>query len=280
MKISNKISYPYPIWGWKDDYTLKKPDFDIIEEESDRDNYVFALSAKTTNPDIDKLIADEKAIYACVIDCSKSFYHDIQMSSDASFKVMVPRNEVIGKVEFKWMILAKEEISTFISSLLNDDYDGEASFPQGAMLAHIASFDINAEITDHPHSLDDIIVVMKNLDDNTVKVEFNKSKIVIRLPEDPLENFKLASNSHPHTMLASLYIKALAEGVNNLSDPNYADQDWAITLVDFIQSLEGYEDYESESQLSFNQCMEIAERILRYPYPEMLQEVATTELPQ
>jgi len=278
MKISNKISYPYPIWGWRDDYSLEKPSFDISEEETDRENYVFSLTAKTTNPDIDKLIEAGKAIYACVIDCSKSFYHDIQTSSDASFKVTVPRNMVVGKVEFKWMILAKEEISIFNSALLNDDYEGEASFPQGAMLAHIASFDINAEITDHPHTLGDIIVVMKNLDDDSVKVEYNKPKIIIRLPQEPLDNFTVAANSHPHTMFASLYVKALAEGIANLTEPGFSDLEWAVTLVDFIQALEGYEDYEPDNELTTAQCMEIAEKILRHPYPSMLQEVASHEI--
>ena len=57
MKINSKTSYPYPIWGWKDDYKSIIGEDDIkITEISDKDCFVFELELLAKNDDIEKLI--------------------------------------------------------------------------------------------------------------------------------------------------------------------------------------------------------------------------------
>ena len=70
MKINSKTVYPYPIWGWKDDYKVDNPEYRPIEDSdfSDKDNYRYELKLTSIHPDIQKLIDEKKAINACVID--------------------------------------------------------------------------------------------------------------------------------------------------------------------------------------------------------------------
>lgn len=169
MKINSNISYPYPIWGWKDDYksTINEEDI-LITEISDKDNFVYELELLAQNEDIERLIEQGKAIYACVGICQTTFHHYYFTSENAKFTIAIPRKEVNNKIELKWMVLTKEAIPDYQSSLLNDDYQGGATFPLGAMIGYITSFEINASICDELRSLDEIFVVVKNIESNDI----------------------------------------------------------------------------------------------------------------
>ena len=146
MKINKKTSYPYPIWGWSDDYTLKINEncFRITEIE-DKEDYIYNLELLVHNPDIDKCVDEGNAVYACSIDCASTFYHDFISSEDANFQIRIPRQSVNKKVEVKWMVIANKAITNYQSELLNSDYGGRASFPRGAMLAYITSLEVYPE---------------------------------------------------------------------------------------------------------------------------------------
>ena len=53
------------------------------------------------------------------------------------FQISIPRKDIVGEVEMQWIILAKQDIPEFYSETLNDDYQGHASFPLGAVIAEI-----------------------------------------------------------------------------------------------------------------------------------------------
>ena len=60
MKINSNTSYPYPIWGWKDDYKSTINDEDIlITEISDKDNFVYELELLAKNEDVERLIEQD-----------------------------------------------------------------------------------------------------------------------------------------------------------------------------------------------------------------------------
>lgn len=61
MKINSNTSYPYPIWGWKDDYKSTINDEDIlITEISDKDNFVYELELRAQNEDIKNSLSKGK----------------------------------------------------------------------------------------------------------------------------------------------------------------------------------------------------------------------------
>lgn len=283
MKINNKVSYAYPIWGWKDDYTIdiKDNDYSIVEI-SDKDNFVYELELKVHNKDIEALIETEKAVYACVASCSETYYHKFTPSKEAKFIISIPRREVSGLVRLQWMIIATEEIMGYESDKLNDDYQRKANFPFGAMIGYITSFEINAELSDNLRSLDDIMKVVKNKDTNKIEYDFSDRIIKIKLPEKQLEFFNDygSKSPYPSVMHSTIVFQALILAISKLHISN-EDYPWVYTLkqcIDVIDNpdIPSFEDVADEGY-NLEQCISIADIILKDPFMRMMGDIDTEE---
>lgn len=281
MKINSKISYPYPIWGWKDDYKSSINDEDIhITEISDKDNFVYELELTVQNEDIEKLIKEGKAIYACVGICPSTFRHFFFYSEKAKFTISIPRKEVNNNIELKWMILTKEAILDYQSSLLNDDYQGVATFPVGAMIGYITSFDINVTICDELRSLDEILVVVKNTESNEINYSFDDRKIKIKLPESQLNVFNNYGGKYPAIMHSTIVLQALVLAISRLKDEDDS-KDWVYILKQYIDVMESDNiptlDEIGDDGYSIEQSFEIANYILQDPVMRMFNDIEMTE---
>ena len=281
MKINSNTSYPYPIWGWKDDYKSTINDEDIlITEISDKDNFVYELELRAQNEDIEKLIEQGKAIYACVGICQTTFHHYYFTSENAKFTIAIPRKEVNNKIELKWMVLTKEAIPDYQSSLLNDDYQGFATFPLGAMIGYITSFEINASICDELRSLDEIFVVVKNIESNDIRYSFDERKIKVKLPESQLEIFNNYGGKYPAIMHSTIVYQALVLAITKLKDEDDS-KDWVYILKQYIDVMDSENipstDDAGDEGYTLEQAMEIANYILQDPVIRMFGDIKTAE---
>lgn len=281
MKINSNTSYPYPIWGWKDDYKSTINDEDIlITEISDKDNFVYELELRAQNEDIEKLIEQGKAIYACVGICQTTFHHYYFTSKKAKFTIAIPRKEVNNKIELKWMVLTKEAIPDYQSSLLNDDYQGFATFPLGAMIGYITSFEINASICDELRSLDEIFVVVKNIESNDIRYSFDERKIKVKLPESQLEIFNNYGGKYPAIMHSTIVYQALVLAITKLKDEDDS-KDWVYILKQYIDVMDSENipstDEAGDEGYTLEQAMEIANYILQDPVIRMFGDIKTAE---
>lgn len=281
MKINSNTSYPYPIWGWKDDYKSTINDEDIlITEISDKDNFVYELELRAQNEDIEKLIEQGKAIYACVGICQTTFHHYYFTSENAKFTIAIPRKEVNNKIELKWMVLTKEAIPDYQSSLLNDDYQGFATFPLGAMIGYIISFEINASICDELRSLDEIFVVVKNIESNDIRYSFDERKIKVKLPESQLEIFNNYGGKYPAIMHSTIVYQALVLAITKLKDEDDS-KDWVYILKQYIDVMDSENipstDEAGDEGYTLEQAMEIANYILQDPVIRMFGDIKTAE---
>lgn len=281
MKINSNTSYPYPIWGWKDDYKSTINDEDIlITEISDKDNFVYELELRAQNEDIEKLIEQGKAIYACVGICQTTFHHYYFTSENAKFTIAIPRKEVNNKIGLKWMVLTKEAIPDYQSSLLNDDYQGFATFPLGAMIGYITSFEINASICDELRSLDEIFVVVKNIESNDIRYSFDERKIKVKLPESQLEIFNNYGGKYPAIMHSTIVYQALVLAITKLKDEDDS-KDWVYILKQYIDVMDSENipstDEAGDEGYTLEQAMEIANYILQDPVIRMFGDIKTAE---
>lgn len=281
MKIKSNTSYPYPIWGWKDDYTSTIKDEDIvITEISNKDNFVYELELLAENDDIETLIANGSAFHACIGYCPSTFRQFCFYSNERKFQISIPRREVNETIKFNWMILTKDVITEFESSLLNSDYDGCASFPFGAMIGYITSFEINTTISDELRSLDEIFVVVKNTESNDIVYDLDNRKIRIKLPENQLKTFNNYGGKYPAIMHSTIVLQALILAISRLQD--YEDtKDWVYILKQYIDTMDSeqippFEDIEDEGY-NVEQCFEIANYILDKPIMRMLSDIEIIE---
>lgn len=286
MKISNTISYAYPIWGWKDDYTIDINEDDYsINDIGDKDYFKYELELKVHNKDIEALIADEKAIFACVVSCSETYYHKLTPSKEAKFTISIPRVEVSGLVRAQWMIIATQDIMGYESAFLNEDYQGKANIPLGAMIGYITSFEINAELSDNLRSLDDIMKIVKNKDNNKIEYRFEDSIIKIRLPERELEIFNDygSINPYPTVMHSTIVFQALVQAISKLHDaPEDDPRIWVYTLrqcIDLIDDddIPSLDEIVNEGGYNIEQCISIANSILKDPFIRLLGDIEKVE---
>lgn len=281
MKINPNTSYPYPIWGWKDDYkyTINEEDI-LITEISDKDSFVYELELLAQNEDIERLIEQGKAIYACVGICQTTFHHYYFTSKNAKFTIAIPRKEVNNKIELKWMVLTKEAIPDYQSSLLNDDYQGVATFPLGAMIGYITSFEINASICDEFRSLDEIFVVVKNVESNDIRYSFDERKIKVKLPESQLEIFNNYGGKYPAIMHSTIVYQALVLAITKLKDEDDS-KDWVYILKQYIDVMDSENipstDEVGDEGYTLEQAMEIANYILQNPFIRMFDDIKIVE---
>ena len=281
MKINSNTSYPYPIWGWKDDYKSIINDEDIlITEISDKDNFVYELELLAKNEDVERLIEQGKAIYACVGYCPSTFRHYYYPSENSKFTISIPRKEVNNKIELKWMVLTKEAILEYQSDLLNDDYQGSATFPLGAMIGYITSFEINATICDELRSLDEIFVVVKNVESNDIRYSFDERKIKVKLPESQLEVFNNYGGRYPAIMHSTIVYQALVLAITKLKDEDDS-KDWVYIIKQYIDVMDSDNipafDEVGDEGYSLEQAMEIANYILQDPVIRMFSDIQMAE---
>lgn len=273
MKISNKINYPYPIWGWADDYSNSEIDYSIRQAESDATYINYELELRSHNEDIEKLIP-EKACHICVIECSQTFFHKVIYSEEPKFTISIPRVEVSKGVECKWMIISKEKILDFRSEYLHTDYSGDVIFPKGAMLAYITSFTIQLQFTSEQHSVGDIITVKRHENDD-VEFVLDNPKITILMPKTMLDQFDACGDQFSYTMLSTFYRQALERACSRILE--HTDQDWYEILAEMIESIPEDENIDppealSEDEIGYDMetCHIIADYIFRKPEREML----------
>lgn len=283
MKIKTATSYPYPIWGWKDDYTTSIREEDIcITEISDKNDFVYELKLLARNKDIEALIAQDKAIYACIVYCPSTFKSYCFKSKESCFNIRIPRREVNNKVELKWMVLSTKAIANFESETLNADYEGHASFPLGAMMAYITTFEINPTICDELRSLDDIFVVVKNTDSDEISYDFSQRKIRIKLPADLLEIFNDYGGKYPAAMHSTVVLQALILAIQKLADTDEdSELDWVFILKQYIDMMDDEDiapiDEMENNEYSLEQSIRIANYILQKPINRMFEEIKMIE---
>lgn len=283
MKISNRVSYAYPIWGWRDDYTIDINDDDYsIVEIPDKDNFVYELDLKVHNKDIEALIEAEKAVFACVASCSETYYHKFTPSKEPKFVISIPRREVSGLVRVQWMIIATQDIMGYESDKLNDDYQGKANFPLGAMIGYITSFEINAELSDNLRSLDDIMKVVKNKDSNKIEYDFEDRIIKIKMPEKQLDFFNDygSKSPYPSVMHSTIVYQALVLAISKIHNSN-EDNPWVYTLRQCIDVIDNPDiptlDDVAEDGYNLEQCISITNIILKDPFMRMMDDIDTEE---
>lgn len=282
MKIKNKTSYPYPIWGWKDDFkTTIDEDDAIITEVSDKDSFIYKLELKAKNEDIEALVKKGVATHACIAFCPYTMYHEVFKPDGNDFLITIPRREVFKKVELEWVILSTTEIDNFESDTLNEDYVGHAQYPKGAVLAYITSFELNAELSGELRTLDEVFSVVKS-DSDSIEYDFDKSKIKIKLPKALLSVFNDYGAKYPSTMHSTIVMHALTLAISKLHEYyDDDDKDWVVIIKQFIDVMDSEEipttEEASENGYTFEQCFQIADYILQSPMVRMFEEIKTLE---
>ena len=189
MLIRQNRLFAYPVLStFNSDYRKGKFDAELCDK-SFGEFYVFdCCCTLEDNKSIDNLIKENKCLYSCLVECSKTKFRNLFCSNNPSFEVKILKTELCGKVDFSINIITSDIIKNFSSSEFGKDYSGRTiNFDKGAFIA------IGPQLCDNFPFLDDktskknrsFIEIRSSLKpEPAMDVDWNEDKIIINLYKD------------------------------------------------------------------------------------------------
>ena len=286
MKISEKISYPYPIWGWFENYKTEKASCRLEQNLNDADSFIFKMTVDNQDTVVKQLIREHKAAYACIATCSSTFYNQFVTEEEPIISISIPRDDVYGTVNVIFMIVATSNIPDYQNPNLDDFYEGSAFLPKGAAIALLYEGDFEA-IASSGKTLGDVIKVVENTWSDEIETDVDNQCIRIALPESEYNVFDTCGGNYKAVLHSTIVYNALLKAIDNIPSYYKSDQenyDWVEYLVKEIIGMDdilNVEDLAEENQgergYSIHDAMKIANRILKQPTRRALNEISEIE---
>ena len=196
MKLT-KYTMPYPILGIGGDFeegciVSKKLTFN-----ADTTLYHFNIELTLNDQTILGYINDDKAIYACEVDCPKTFYRKIFTSKDNKFSLEIHKDALMGNVNFFFSVVVTTNLDNYRNPSFNHRYYSSYSFnlQRGHLLAYFGQEIFNADIKyNELKAIGSILEVKEDAKENYTHYDFSSPKIRIFLPTSDFKNFIRSNN--------------------------------------------------------------------------------------
>ena len=276
MDIKTTATYPYPIWGLPDNYKGEDPSGHRVGLKKDIEEDVFILEYEVTthNEGIDRLIAEKLASYLCIIQCSSTYYTQIEKREESCFTIKVPCSKVNKRFSVKIEIVATENIDSCNYLDVDDFYEGVVDYPKGAMIAMVDKFNVSLTPSDDMANLSKFVKYeYANVQKVTNVID---DIILIQLPYSYENTGKFVLNYCPNVFEAMLVRNALIEAVYKLRLCYDDDsKDWVFYLTQFIKQMVTEEELPEQEgyDYSIGDVLQIVDKILPDVMLNALEEV-------
>lgn len=271
MKISDTISYPYPILGWYDNYKTRNATGKLIEKLDDPEAFVYEMDISNNDDTITELVNSGKAAYACIATCSATFYNQFVTDTQPHISIRIMRDDVYGEVEIKFLIVATCDIADYQNGNLNDFYENSAYLPKGAAIAILCNGHFDATPTSGK-KLGDVIKVVKNTWSDEIEYDCDNPCIRIALPDELYTIFKEHSSDYSGVLHSTIVQSAIMEGIYILPQLAHSDYEWVKYLkgeIENIDELPTVEELIAErgegASYSIEEAMKISNFVLKNP---------------
>lgn len=265
MDIKTTATYPYPIWGLPDNYKGDDPAGQIKELKKDTEEDVFILKYEVTthNEGVDRLIAEKLASYLCIIQCSSTYYTQIEKREESFFTIKIPCSKVNKRFSVKIEIVASENINSCNYLDVDDFYEGVVDYQKGAMIAMVDKFNVSLTPSDDMANLSKFVKYeYANVQKVTNVID---DIILIRLPYSYENAGKLVLNQCSNVFEAILVRNALIEAVYKLRSCYEDDSiNWIFYLTQFINKMVSEEELAEQENYdySISEVIQIVDKIL------------------
>lgn len=277
------IFYPYPIWGWYENYKTPKAEVSLTEKLDDPEAFVYEMDINNNDPAILELINNGKATYACIATCSSTFYNKFVTSPTPHISIKISREDVFGDVEIKFLIVATCDIPNYKNSNLNDFYENEAFLPKGAAIAILKHGQFEATPTSGKR-LGDVIKVVENTVDENIEYEFDNPCIRIALPKDMFTIFNDYASDYKGVLHSTIVYNALLEAVSNLPQYESSEYDWVKYVKKEIENMDDILPLDEliaekgdDATYSIAEAMKICDHILKNPFFRAFKDLEPAE---
>ena len=277
MQINSSASYPYPIWGWYEDFNGEKPSGERkISMNNIDDTFVLEYKVTTQNQGINKLIETGQAIYQYVVECPKTYFLMHSKTKETFMKMDIPCSHVINWFKVKVLIIAVKEIENCTFLDVNEDFEGCVSYPKGAVIGYIDEFTVPLSARDDVTDLSKIIKIMPSNIDN-VKNDISGTHIIIKVPRNYFSIFNSYEGLYGGVFDATLVYNALVQAVMELKEhiDEEDEKDWVFYLKQYItenvEEVDNIEDVNDSYNIS--EAFLIVDKILNNPQLRALEDI-------
>lgn len=189
MRIGSRL-FPYPILNSNQLYSqFKNASFSLsYDEEIFNDTFSLNnLICKLDSKYLCELIAEGKAEIVCIVECASTMYRKaFDVMANVPNKIDIPLSDLNGKYGVSAFIVAKEDFE-YSCNDFHDDYEGYSfQVEKHDILAADDGF-VNSLSFDEEENTTkaSIFIVIKdlNINDGTMRISYDSSKIQIDLPE-------------------------------------------------------------------------------------------------
>ena len=228
MRIGNRL-FPYPLLNHERLYShYKEKTFDLlfngyIEEKK---SYVLEnIRISTTSSFIKELVKNGDAKIVCVVECAQTMFRKSYEISFEPQTIMIPLYDLSGKTSIKAYVIATNDINNFKSDEFLDDYNEyEFQVEKNDVIAVDEGLITRIDFDDEEDAKkSSIFLVIKDntIKDETMRVEYDVSKITISLPGS---QWDLYDKNKKMKRLENLYfsiiaIPALTQCISELQKP-------------------------------------------------------------
>ena len=272
MEIKYRL-YPYPVlWDKNDDY--KKPSKFLAEVEAKENfkNIKLKINFLLKDKEIERLIKENKAEYVVHIEATSTYFRELISTREAEINYDLKDNDILGRLQMSFFILAKEDILDYKNSNFNEDYSGESfNLKKGNIIAIADSYRFDIEKNDD--NLEKVSSIFSICQKETVEqtgmtVDMNSEKIRIALNKTDYINYhQLSQNSNNINIINSIIIFPalifIFEQLKKDFDENdFVDYKWFRALRKiFEKNNQSLNKDLLENELS----IDLAQKILNYP---------------
>ena len=180
MEIRENATYPYPIWGLHDGFKGPEPEGTYsMEPDVATNEFVFNYTVTTENEGIKRLIAENKAVYKCIVECIPTYYLQMVEKTAPDIQVRIPTDKIHKRLIVKILVVATEDIVGCDYLDVNEIYEGIVDYPKGGIIAYIDDLSFNLQQKDNDT---DLSKIFKTLSADVQKVEYSVdgSRVVIK----------------------------------------------------------------------------------------------------
>lgn len=195
MSLHNRV-FPYPVLRLKNSDYIETDYISEINLVDRMTNIVVECQSKIDNPDLKRLLLEEKIEFVYRVECPKTYYREIIKTSDENIKFRLDNKNLLDKVYIESLVVAKEDIKGFSSKAFHRDFkDIKFDFTLGNVLGVGKSIEFKSDknINDL-YSVDSIFSVVRRDTDQEdgMRVDINgNGKIQVSLSKPDYNKYAL-----------------------------------------------------------------------------------------
>ena len=276
MKLNN-ISFPYPVLRYGSDDIIPELANDSITISVTKEvtDYIFDISLKMNNQDIENLILQDKAIYTCEVDCIKTVWREAFPSKSPNFSIKIPRKDLAGNITFNAYVSVKEPIYNYHNRGFNSDY-GDSTFDMepGDILVGFPEVKHHIDIKyEKLQAAGSFMIIHEDPDHSVVNFAFEHDKIDINIPTPMFEQYRNGLKTNfAEIMHASIAFNALTCALYEMPKIySYSNGSllWIQAIIHRLQTEEQFEGMFDAQTMEIYDVPAVANLLLKDPYKRL-----------